>query len=102
MSLEINSNLTFHSVFNVSSLDVAENNGTTESSTWDIREITRIVHVVVRPFLVVFGTIGNALSFYIMRKSSLKKLSTCFYMSILSLADTGESFACSESSTCSE
>ena len=78
------------SFFNVSTFNLTETVETTESVKWDNREIARIIHVIVRPTLVVFGTIGNSLSFYIMRKSSLKKLSTCFYMSILALVDTGE------------
>ena len=52
-------------------------------------EIVRIIDLIVKPILVVFGTIGNGLSFYIMRRTSLKNLSTCFYMAILALADTG-------------
>ena len=56
----------------------------------DYAEMTRIIHVTVRPILIVFGTIGNLLSFYVMRRGSLKNASTCFYMSILALADTGK------------
>ena len=58
--------------------------------TDNIKVITRMVQLIVRPILIVFGTIGNFLSFYIMRKGSLKKVSTCYYMSILALADTGK------------
>ena len=89
-----NSSFSFHNVSNVSSfnVNVTETDDSTESTTWDNKEIARIIHVIVRPTLVVFGTIGNTLSFYIMRRSSLKRLSTCFYMAILALADTGEWF----------
>ena len=45
-------------------------------------ELASILHIVIRPVLIVFGTIGNGLSFYIMRQVSLKKMSTCFYLSI--------------------
>ena len=55
--------------------------------------IDRNINLTVIPILIVFGTIGNLLSFYVMRKSSLKKVSTCFYMSMLALADTGEYFS---------
>ena len=55
-------------------------------------ELARILSLVIRPVLIVFGTIGNALSFYIMRQGSLKKMSTCFYLSILALADTSKCF----------
>ena len=89
------SNISDVSAFNV---NVTETDDSTESTTWDNKEIARIIHVIVRPTLVVFGTIGNTLSFYIMRRSSLKHLSTCFYMSILALADTGEWFFISVSS----
>ena len=85
-----NSSFVFHNAFNV---NVTETDDSTELTTWDNREIARIIHVIVRPTLVVFGTIGNTLSFYIMRRSSLKHLSTCFYMAILALADTGEQFS---------
>ena len=40
-------------------------------------EVARILELVIRPVLIVFGTIGNGLSFYIMRQGSLKKMSTC-------------------------
>ena len=55
-------------------------------------EPARTVHIIMRPILVTFGTIGNMLSFYSMRRGSLKNVSTCFYMAILALADTGISF----------
>ena len=53
-------------------------------------EIARLIQLIVRPILVLFGTVGNILSFYIMRSGSLGNLSTCFYMSVLALVDTGE------------
>ena len=89
-----NYSFAFHNAFNVPNVslfnvNVTEPGDSTEPMTWDNKEIARIIHVIVRPTLVVFGTVGNTLSFYIMRKSSLKHLSTCFYMSILALADTG-------------
>ena len=59
---------------------VSDNNG---------REITRMIQVVIRPLLIIFGTTGNVLSLSVMRRGSLKTVSTCFYMSILALADTG-------------
>ena len=61
---------------------------TTTPEKW--KEIGRMSEVIVRPILVLFGTIFNILSFYVMRRGSLKKVSTCFYMSILALADTGK------------
>ena len=53
-------------------------------------ELARILNLIIRPVLIVFGTIGNGLSFYIVRQGSLKKMSTCFYLSILALADTSK------------
>ena len=86
-----NSSFSFHNVSNVSvfNVNVTETDDSTELTTLDNREIARIIHIIVRPTLVVFGTIGNTLSFFIMRRSSLKHLSTCFYMAILALAGHG-------------
>ena len=55
---------------------------------WTSVEIGRILQVIIRPILIVIGTTGNSLTFYIMRRSSLKDVSSCFYMSLLALADT--------------
>ena len=101
--LALHDTLNISNAFNISNVptinvNVTETDGSIDLTTWDNKEITRIIHVIVRPTLVVFGTIGNILSFYIMRRSSLKHLSTCFYMSILALADTGEWFSVSTSS----
>ena len=57
----------------------------------DNREVARLIQVFMRPILIILGTYGNAMSFYIMRRGSLKKLSTCFYMAMLAIADTRES-----------
>ena len=54
------------------------------------KEVARLIEVFIRPILFIFGTYGNAVSFYIMRRGSLKKLSTCFYMAMLAIADTRE------------
>ena len=58
----------------------------------DYKETTRLMHVYIRPVLIVGGTVGNLLTFCVMRRGSMKKLSTCFYMAILALADTGKYF----------
>ena len=83
-------------------LDQTENSTTEDLSnttkseiqeTWTYspeEELERILHITIRPVLILFGTIGNGLSFYIMRQGSLKKMSTCFYLSILALADTSK------------
>ena len=68
--------------------------GTVEhDSGVNYQEIGRMMHVVLELMLIVFGTIGNLLTFYVMRRGSLKDVSTCFYMSILALADTGVYFS---------
>ena len=41
-------------------------------------EITRIIYLIVYPMIIIFGTIGNLLSLYIMRRGSLKDVSTFF------------------------
>ena len=53
-------------------------------------DLARLLHAVIIPILFVFGTYGNAVSFYIMRRGSLKEAWTCFYMAILAVADTRE------------
>ena len=61
-----------------------------ENFKWTSEEIARLIHIIVRPILIVAGTNGNCLSFYIMRRTSLKDVSSCFYMSLLALADTSK------------
>ena len=61
-----------------------------EPFQWTNAEIARLIQVIVRPILVAIGMIGNCLSFYIMRRTSLKDISSCFYMALLALADIGE------------
>ena len=61
-----------------------------QSFKWTIEEIARMLQIVVRPILLVIGTVGNFLTFYIMRRSSLKDVSSCFYMSFLALADSSK------------
>ena len=73
-----------------SSVNSTSSSEVDDSFVWNSKEIARLINIIVRPILVVFGTIGNGLSFFIMRRSSLKNLSTCFYTSILALTDTGK------------
>ena len=68
-------------------------NLTTEAPLIDennTQEIVRLVHVIVRPILIIGGTVGNILTLYITRRPSLKHLSTCFYMFLLAVADTSK------------
>ena len=59
-----------------------------ETSQWFSEEITRLIQLITRPILIIVGSIGNGLTFYIMRRTSLKDVSSCFYMAVLALADT--------------
>ena len=54
------------------------------------KEILRMMEVISRPPIILFGSIGNVLIFIVMRRGLLKHVSTCFYMAILGLVDTGE------------
>ena len=61
-----------------------------ERFKWTNEEIARLIQIIFRPLLTLVGTIGNILTLYIMRRTSLKNVSTCFYMFLLALADTGK------------
>ena len=53
-------------------------------------EIRRLLFAVILPIFIVFGTYGNAVSFYVTRRGSMKKVSTCFFLAILAIADSRE------------
>ena len=61
-----------------------------ETFKWTNAEIARLLQIIFRPILIVLGSIGNCLTIYIMRRSSLKHLSTCFYIFVLALADSSK------------
>ena len=61
-----------------------------EPFKWTNKEIARMIQIIVRPILIIIGTIGNCMTVYIMRRTSLKDVSSCFYMCVLALADTGK------------
>ena len=73
--------------FNSSEIIIIPTNGE-DKFKWTVAEIARLFHIIVRPILVIFGTVGNVLTVYIMRATSLKKISSCFYMVVLALVDT--------------
>ena len=52
-------------------------------------EAYRLIVLTVIPLIIVIGTLGNLLTFIVMRRRFLRYVSTCFYMSILALVDTG-------------
>ena len=56
------------------------------------KAIARCIQLVLRPILITFGTMGNLVTFYVMRSGSLRNVPICFHMSILSLADTGKCY----------
>ena len=75
---------------NVSSSFIESSNYKERVNFHNYEETTRLMQVYIRPVLIVGGTVGNLLAFCVMRRGSMKKVSTCFYMAILALADTGE------------
>ena len=79
-----NSTLDFTGHYNSSEMTELPNEKT---SQWFSEEITRLIQLITRPILIIFGSIGNSLTFYIMRRTSLKNVSSCFYMAVLALAD---------------
>ena len=52
-------------------------------------DVVRMIQVIGNPPIVLFGTVANLLTFITMQGGSLKNMSTCVYMAILGLADTG-------------
>ena len=88
------SNLTELSSTSGSGDDVMHGNVTmeTDASAWRTNQYLGtlyILYAVGYSVIIVFGTIGNILVFIIMGKGSMRQVSTCFYMRILALADTG-------------
>ena len=57
----------------------------------NLEEIVNLMQVYGRPPIIFLGTLGNVLAFIVMRRGSMRHVSTCFYMTILALADNGNS-----------
>ena len=76
--------------FNISETTTQSPVDISEASEWTDAEIARLIQVIVRPILLVVGTVGNGLTIYIMQLTSLKNVSSCFYMSLLAVADTSK------------
>ena len=70
-----------------------ENELNSNSGSERAAEIKRLIYVSIFPFLIIFGSIGNSLTFIVMRRGSMKHVSTCFYMAILALADIGKMYS---------
>ena len=56
----------------------------------DSPEVFRQVKAIGFGTLIILGTIGNGLTFVVMQRGSLRNVSTCFYMAMLAIVDTGE------------
>ena len=101
-SIVISNNLT------TSYLEITENYNASSMSNTQIQEylevnnynhnvdvsktIARYIQLVLRPILIIFGTVGNLVTFYVMRSGSLRSVPICFHMSILALVDTGKCY----------
>ena len=89
MEESVNSTTSFtNDTSNYSNLTITQETVTDDDS--NIAEIVRLMHVYARPVIIVFGTLGNVLAFIVMWRGSMRHVSTCFYMAILALADTGQ------------
>ena len=63
---------------------------TTQNNQIDPAQIERWIYVGTQAVLIPLGSFGNILTIIVMRRGSLKDVSTCFYMSVLAAADTGK------------
>ena len=76
--------------------NISIQNSTTEAVTtqsddsWNYYEIERLMFVVIYGTLIPLGSFGNILTIIVMQRGSLKDVSTCLYMSVLAVADTGK------------
>ena len=64
--------------------------GDSKVSDEEEEEIGDMINIIFGGIIIVTGTIGNLLSLIILRTGDLKNLSTCFYMSVLAVADLGK------------
>ena len=70
--------------------DISTSNGRGGHISTDEEKLGELVHIIFGSVLLIVGTIGNCCSLLILRTGDLKKLSTCFYMSMLAVADLGK------------
>ena len=70
--------------------------GDSKVSDEEEEEIGDMINIVFGGIIIVTGTTGNLLSLIILRTGDLKNLSTCFYMSMLAIADLGKFWSCFE------
>ena len=64
-------------------------NSTTGSSNDSGYSAGALTMIIGFPLVALPGTCGNLLIFVVMQRGSLKHSSTCFYMAMLAVADTG-------------
>ena len=74
---------------NWTSLTSANDRSTKSNDVDPHEDVVRVIQVIGNPPIVLFGTVANLLTFITMQRGSLKNMSTCFYMAILGLAETG-------------
>ena len=67
-----------------------QTNASLPSNYNDFYETERLIYVFTLPVITLMGSAGNMLTFFAMRRGSLKDVSTCFYMAILALTDTSK------------
>ena len=80
-------------VFTNNSFEKSENQSRPATGNEDNEvDLERLIAVWVYPIIVLLGTFWNVLTFIVMQKGSLKRVSSCFYMSILAVADTGKQY----------
>ena len=72
--------------------DISASNGRGEHISTDEEKLGELVQIIFGGVLFIVGTIGNCCALVILRTGDLKKLSTCFYMSMLAIADLGKCF----------
>ena len=53
-------------------------------------QLGRLIILVFYPVIIMIGMTGNILTFFVMRRGSLKQSSTCFYMAVLALSDASK------------
>ena len=91
--MEVNSTSTQILDSNASNLwNQSDNSTNTTAEESNDNETVRLMRVVASPVIIIFGTVGNLLILFIMRKEPLKKTPICFYMSVLAATDTGKTF----------
>ena len=79
MKTEINLNdstADFNGYYNSSEVEELSNDDK-ETSQWLSEEITRLIKLITRPILIIVGSIGNSLTFYIC--CILDRLESVFY-----------------------